>query len=87
VKIRPVRFPPLAAGANPTMRILACGSPKAGSGRAQYVSPRNRRGGVFAESSRHATSRGQRRQETTSRSTRERLSRAFVRLSFARTFP
>src|SRR5499427_5743964 len=50
-------------------------SPKAGSGLAQYRSPRNLRGGLFAESSRQATSRGQRRQATTSRSTLRKLSR------------
>jgi len=48
------------------MRIRARGSPKAGIGRAQYVSPRKRRGGLRAASSRHATRRGQRRQATTS---------------------
>ena len=39
VKIRPVRLPPCAAGASPTTTIPARGSPKPGSGRAQYALP------------------------------------------------
>jgi hypothetical protein len=35
VKIRPVRFPPLAAGASPTTMMRAAGSPNPGTGRAQ----------------------------------------------------
>ena len=62
VKIRPVRLPPWAAGARPTSRIRAPASPNPGSGRAQYRWPANRSGGFRAAASRHATSRGQRRQ-------------------------
>ena len=36
VKTRPVRLPPCAAGARPTMSSRAAGSPKPGTGRAQY---------------------------------------------------
>ena len=36
VKTRPVRLPPWAAGASPSSRIRASGSPKPGSGRPQY---------------------------------------------------
>ena len=42
VKTRPVRLPPWAAGASPTMRIRAAGSPNPGTGRAQYGSAGNR---------------------------------------------
>ena len=59
VKIRPVRLPPCAAGASPTTRTRAAGSPNPGSGRAQYRWPANRAGGSAAAASRHATSRGQ----------------------------
>ncbi len=41
VKTRPVRFPPCAAGASPAISTRACGSPKPGTGRPQYVSSRN----------------------------------------------
>ena len=36
VNIRPVRLPPWAAGASPTINKRACGSPKAGRGLPQY---------------------------------------------------
>ena len=39
VNMRPVRLPPCAAGASPTSSTRASGSPKPGSGRAQYVCP------------------------------------------------
>ena len=61
VNTRPVRLPPCAAGASPTSRIRASGSPKPGTGRAQYVSSRKRATFSSATSSRHATSRGHRR--------------------------
>jgi hypothetical protein len=35
VNMRPVRLPPLAAGARPISSTRAAGSPKPGSGRAQ----------------------------------------------------
>ena len=66
MKILPVRLPPWAAGASPTITIGAFGSPKPGSGRAQYRSPRKRRGGSDALRSRHSTSRGQRVHRVTS---------------------
>ena len=69
VKSRPVRLPPWAAGASPTTRMRAAGSPNPGNGRAQYRCPEKRAGGLAAASSRHATSRGQRRQATTSAAT------------------
>ncbi|CAM5696374.1 hypothetical protein SALBM311S_01050 [Streptomyces alboniger] len=37
VNIRPVRLPPCAAGARPTISIRAFGGPKPGTGRPQYV--------------------------------------------------
>ena len=40
VNMRPVRLPPWAAGASPTSSTTAAGSPKPGSGRAQYAWPR-----------------------------------------------
>src|ERR1035437_4499945 len=66
VNSRPVRLPPWAAGASPTTRTRAIASPKPGSDVAQYSSRAKRAGGSEAASSRHATSRGQRRQATTS---------------------
>ena len=44
--------------------MRAPGSPKPGTGRARYVSPRKRAGGFAAASSRQATRRGQARQAT-----------------------
>ena len=67
VKTRPVRLPPCAAGASPTSRIRASGSPKPGTGRPQYVSSRKRATFSRATRSRHSTSRGQRRHATISR--------------------
>ncbi len=66
MNIRPVRLPPCAAGARPTIASLAAGSPNPATGRPQYASPRKRRGGSAALASRHSTSRGQRRQAWTS---------------------
>ena len=63
---RPVRLPPCAAGASPTSRIRASGSPNPGTGRPQYVSSRNRATFSRATRSRHSTSRGQRRHATIS---------------------
>src|SRR3972149_2738668 len=42
VNIRPVLFPPCAAGAKPTIKILPLTSPKPGSGLPQYFSSLNR---------------------------------------------
>ena len=58
VNIRPVRLAPCAAGARPTTSTDASGSPKPGTGRAQYVSSRNAARFSTPTSSRHATSRG-----------------------------
>src|SRR3954453_11701834 len=66
VKIRPVRLPPCAAGASPTMAMVAAGSPKPGTGRPQYVWSANLAPLSRAASSRHATRRGHARQTTTS---------------------
>ena len=43
VNIRPVRLPPWAAGARPTTRTSACGSPSGGTGRPIKISSRNAR--------------------------------------------
>ncbi len=59
VKTRPVRFPPCAAGARPTIVSRARGSPHPGTGRAQYVHSRNARRFTRPTSSRQRTSRGQ----------------------------
>ena len=73
VKMRPVRLPPCAAGARPKTTMRASGSPKPGIGRPQYSSPRVRGAlDAAATSSRHATSRGQRRQSTTAASSAAR---------------
>ena len=66
VKTRPVRLPPCAAGASPTSRIRASGSPNPGTGRPQYVSSRNRATFSRATRSRHSTNRGQRWHSTIS---------------------
>ena len=58
VKTRPVRFPPCAAGASPTMASRARGSPHPGTGRAQYVQSRKARRFTRPTSSRQRTSRG-----------------------------
>ena len=68
--MRPVRLAPCAAGASPTTTTDACGSPKPGTGRPQYSSSRNAARFSAATCSRHATSRGQARQATISRSSR-----------------
>src|SRR5437868_8032396 len=62
--MRPVRFPPCAAGASPMSTSRAAGSPNPGTGRAQYVQVSNRRTFVRATSSRHRTRRGQARHST-----------------------
>src|SRR6267378_4102085 len=62
--MRPVRLPPCAAGASPTSTSRAAGSPKPGTGRAQYVCSENLRTLTRAASSRQATSRGQARHAT-----------------------
>src|SRR3712207_6687510 len=67
VKKRPVRLAPCAAGARPKTTKCASGSPKPGTGRPQYSSPVKAALFSRATFSRQATSRGQRRQETTSR--------------------
>ena len=72
VNTRPVRLPPWAAGARPRTSTRAAGSPKPGTGRPQYSSPANDARFSRATCSRHATSRGQRRQATTSCSRRAR---------------
>ena len=64
--MRPVRLPPCAAGASPRIAIAAAGSPKPGSGRPQYSSDANAARRSRATDSRHATSRGHRRQATIS---------------------
>ena len=69
VNTRPVRLAPWAAGARPSTTMRAAGSPKPGTGRPQYVSSRNAARFSTATCSRHATSRGQARQATTSAST------------------
>ena len=66
MKIRPVRFPPCAAGASPTISTRAAGSPNPGTGRPQYASSRNAARFSRATSSRHATSRGHARHSTIS---------------------
>src|SRR4051812_31577629 len=66
VNTRPVRLPPWAAGARPTMRIRASGSPNPGSGRPQYGSSLNLATFSRATSSRQPTSRGHRKQFTIS---------------------
>ncbi len=71
VNIRPVRLAPLAAGARPTIKIRAVESPKAGTGLAQYRCPAKRAGARRAADSRHATSRGHRRQAVSLTSSRE----------------
>ncbi len=58
VNILPVRFPPCAAGANPTTSRCGLGSPKEGTGRPQYGSVANARRFSAATRSRHRTSLG-----------------------------
>jgi hypothetical protein len=67
VNIRPVRFPPWAAGARPTTSMRAFGSPKPGSGFPQYAESRKAARFSRATLSRYATSRGHLRQPTISR--------------------
>lgn len=66
VNIRPVRFAPFAAGARPTIKNSASGSPNGGTGFPQYFSPSCRLGGSCATDSHHARRRGQRSQFGTS---------------------
>src|SRR5215472_11827675 len=61
VKTRPVRLPPWAAGARPTISTAGRSSPQPGMGRPQYRSPRDERRLTAATCSRHSTSRGQAR--------------------------
>jgi hypothetical protein len=75
VNIRPVRFPPCAAGASPTISIRASAGPKPGTGRPQYVQSANAARLVRATSSRQSTSRGQARQPEIRRS---RSAKAFT---------
>ena len=72
VNIRPVRLAPCAAGARPTTSTEAAGSPKPGTGRAQYVSSRNAARFSTPTSSRHATSRGHARHVGTTASSAAR---------------
>jgi len=58
VNTRPVRFPPCAAGASPTIYTRAFGSPHPGTGLPQYSSPRYIRRFSNATFSRNSTSRG-----------------------------
>jgi hypothetical protein len=58
VNIRPVRFAPLAAGANPTMSRRGYRSPHPGIGLPRYGWSANERRFSRATSSRHFTSRG-----------------------------
>ena len=64
--MRPVLLAPWAAGANPTTTRRVAGSPKPGTGRAQYSSSLNEARFSRPTCSRHATSRGQDRHVTTS---------------------
>src|SRR6266516_2382758 len=59
VKIRPVRLPPWAAGARPTISTAGRSAPQPGTGRPQYRSPREDGRLTAATCSRHSTSRGQ----------------------------
>src|SRR3989454_12484340 len=74
VNTRPVRLPPWAAGASPTTRTSAFGSPNPGTGRPQYSQSRNAARFVRATCSRYRTRRGHRRHATTSEATRSKLS-------------
>src|SRR5262249_5815254 len=74
--MRPVRFPPWAAGARPTTMMRAAGSPKPGTGRPQYVQSRNRATRSAAMRLRWATSRGHSRQRTSRAVSRRRPSLA-----------
>lgn len=66
MNIRPVRLVPLAAGARPTMRTCASGSPKDGPGLPQYGwSANEARRPVRAADSRQDTSLGQARHTDT----------------------
>src|SRR5258706_3382441 len=62
--MRPVRLPPCAAGASPISTSRAAGSPKPGTGRAQYVCSETLRTLTRATSSRQATRRGHARHAT-----------------------
>ena len=69
VNIRPVRFAPCAAGARPTTRTSARGSPKPGTGFPQYVHPANSGLPAAATRSQYRRSRGHAVHATTSRDT------------------
>src|SRR5215471_5663090 len=64
--MRPVRFPPCAAGARPMIKSLAPTGPKLGTGRPQYFQSRKRLTLSRATVSRYSTSRGHRQQLTIS---------------------
>src|SRR5439155_12724313 len=70
VNARPVRFPPWAAGARPTIRTLASGTPNPGTGRPQYTQSRKAARFVRATRSRYRTSRGHWQHATISEATR-----------------
>ena len=62
VKMRPVRLPPCAAGARPTISTRGCSAPQPGTGRPQYGSARKDRRLSAATCSRQATSLAHARQ-------------------------
>src|SRR5678815_6159687 len=62
VSMRPVRLPPWAAGASPTINNRASSEPKLGTGRPQYSLSLKRRTLSRATCSRYAVRRGQSRQ-------------------------
>ena len=68
VNTRPVRLPPCAAGANPTIITRGRDAPQPGIGRPQYGSSANDLRLTTATSSRHSTSRGHARHTDTSAS-------------------
>ena len=86
MKTRPVRLPPCAAGASPTIRIRPSASPNPGTGRPQYSSSRKRATFSRATSSRHATSRGQRRHATISAVSARSAARSVPEAASATTY-
>src|SRR5262245_10698170 len=60
--MRPVRLPPCAAGASPTISRRALSEPRLGTGLPQYSWSRKRRTFTRATSSRYTVNRGQSRQ-------------------------
>src|SRR6266704_6726275 len=80
--MRPVRLAPCAAGASPTSRSRAAGSPNPGTGRAQYVQARKRATLSRPTRSRCSTRRGQSRQRVRRRSSRRSAEEA-VRVAMA----